>query len=61
MGKLTEQVFNESCCDGGGESGYESCRPCGCDPGANWVCQRHQAEAKIREEIEREQRLQDQG
>lgn len=20
---------------------YESCQPCGCDPGASWVCERH--------------------
>ena len=24
---------------------HESGRPCGCDPGADWVCARHQAEA----------------
>jgi len=42
MGKLTTEVFNESCCDGG------ECRPqdlsaqsCGCDKGANWVCAEH--------------------
>lgn len=23
----------------------ESAQPCGCDPGANWVCAEHQAEA----------------
>ena len=42
MGKLTPQVFNESCCDGGGESiNSNSARTCGCDPGAGWTCQVH--------------------
>jgi len=45
MGKLTSKVFNESCCDGG-ECGTNdlSAKPCGCDVGAKWVCQRHQEE-----------------
>lgn len=46
--------FGESCCDGGATGNDLSCQPCGCDPGAKWVCQRHQVEAKLREEIERE-------
>lgn len=42
--------FGDSCCDGGECSIYhESARPCGCDPGAGWVCQRHQLELAIEE------------
>jgi hypothetical protein len=42
MGRLTPQVFNESCCDGGECSPtHESAQPCGCDPGAKWVCEYH--------------------
>ena len=38
--------FGESCCDGSAcSTTRESARSCGCDPGANWVCHRHQAEA----------------
>lgn len=37
MGKLTSDIFNESCCDGGATSGYESAQPCGCDPGINYI------------------------
>jgi len=34
--------FGESCCDGGiCDINDRSARPCGCDPGANWVCERH--------------------
>jgi hypothetical protein len=49
LGRLTEQVFNESCCDGGVSSPHKSAQPCGCDEGARWTCARHlkeQAEAK---------------
>lgn len=28
------------------ETAHESGRPCGCDPGAGWVCERHRAEAE---------------
>jgi hypothetical protein len=40
VGKLTPDVFNPSCCDGGEAAlaNSQSARPCGCDPGANWVC-----------------------
>lgn len=41
MGKLTDAVFNESCCDGGGTTNDRSCQPCGCDKGAGWVCEQH--------------------
>jgi hypothetical protein len=38
--------FGESCCDDGECSlDDRSCQPCGCDKGANWVCERHQLEA----------------
>ena len=47
--------FAESCCDGGICSiNDNSARSCGCDPGAKWVCQQHQTEQRIREEVERE-------
>jgi len=42
MGKLTEEVFNPSCCEGGATSEKESAQPCGCDLGAGWVCSAHQ-------------------
>lgn len=40
MGKLTQEVFNESCCDGGAMC-MDSAQPCGCDRKANWVCEVH--------------------
>jgi hypothetical protein len=49
MGRLTEVVFNESCCDGGACSSDMSCQPCGCDKGCKggpYVCERHLAEAE---------------
>ena len=49
MGKLTFEVFTESCCDGDSSSPNDmSARSCGCDPGANWLCTRHQVEEEIR-------------
>lgn len=37
--------FGESCCDGGEcSTNAMSAQSCGCDAGANWVCQRHQYE-----------------
>ena len=40
-----KDMFGESCCDGGETSlNDRSARSCGCDLGANWVCQRHQDE-----------------
>lgn len=41
MGKLTTEVFNPSCCEGGAYSSDMSAQSCGCDKGANWVCERH--------------------
>jgi hypothetical protein len=42
--------FKESCCDGGECSVNEmSCQPCGCDKGANWMCQWHQFEELLKE------------
>jgi hypothetical protein len=53
LGKLTNTVFNESCCDGG-ECGINdrSAQSCGCDIGANHLCERHTLEAKIRAEFD---------
>lgn len=45
MGKLTADVFSESCCDGGQGANYKSARSCGCDPGIGWVCQVHEVKA----------------
>lgn len=48
-----EQAFNESCCDGGAcVIDDRSAQPCGCDKGANHVCEWHATEA-WREMIER--------
>ena len=47
MGKLTEEVFNESCCDGGAECNTNSAQPCGCDPGCKpkpYFCGQHLTE-----------------
>jgi hypothetical protein len=41
VGKLTTEIFNESCCDGGAQSCKQSAQSCGCDPGANHLCERH--------------------
>lgn len=52
MGKLTTEVFNESCCDGGGTNCHESAQPCGCDMGCKpkpHYCERHEAERKLAE------------
>ena len=44
MGKLTNEPFTPSCCDGGFGSNANSCQPCGCDPGENdYKCERHRA------------------
>lgn len=42
MGKLTEEIFNPSCCDGG-ETCLDdnSAQNCGCDKGANYKCEWH--------------------
>lgn len=40
--------FGESCCDGGATSNAKSCQPCGCDEGANWMCQRHTIETALK-------------
>lgn len=47
MGKLTEEVFDPSCCDGGACSTSESAQPCGCDSGANWTCSFHKTILEI--------------
>lgn len=51
MGKLTTEVFNESCCDGGSSPSHKSAQPCGCDEGANYECERHKHERKVEELI----------
>lgn len=35
--------FDPACCEGdcGPSKESMSARPCGCDPGAKWVCERH--------------------
>lgn len=53
MGRLMpDNAFPESCCDGGECAlNDNSCQPCGCDKGANWMCDRHAAESAAREEL----------
>lgn len=46
MGKLTQEVFNESCCDDGRTNSCNSAQPCGCDPGIGHVCQNCQERLK---------------
>jgi hypothetical protein len=37
-----QNPFGPSCCDGGEcRTNDNSARPCGCDPGAKWVCTNH--------------------
>lgn len=37
--------FSESCCDGGEcATNHESAQSCGCDKGADWICQVHRDE-----------------
>lgn len=43
MGRLTENPFAESCCDGGTSCEPLSAQPCGCDPKAGWTCEAHRA------------------
>lgn len=48
MGRLTQEIFNESCRDGGECSLQKaSARPCGCDPGAKHRCQHHQHQYEL--------------
>ena len=46
MSANLNKPFSESCCDGGCGPVYRSAEPCGCDPDANWVCERHKHEPK---------------
>jgi len=50
MGRLTQEVFNESCCDGG-ECGVlkQSALTCGCDPGLHYFCSRHKFLGRVAE------------
>jgi hypothetical protein len=46
MGRLTNEPFTPSCCDGGFGSNANSAQPCGCDPGCigidgGYLCERH--------------------
>ena len=53
LGKLTSDVFNESCCDGGSGNSELSCQPCGCDPKAKWICLVHLQRSNKQEETEK--------
>lgn len=47
--------FGESCCDGGiCDITAKSTQPCGCDPGADWLCQRHKVLKEIEEQMLKE-------
>ena len=47
-----KKPFGPSCCDGGECNLNDmSAQPCGCDKGANWICQRHQLEATLAEYV----------
>lgn len=52
MGKLTSEIFNESCCDGGATNCHQSSQPCGCDPGLNWYCSQHKFKAAVQRLME---------
>lgn len=41
MSANLKEPFGPSCCDGGANTNTQSAQPCGCDPGAQWICQRH--------------------
>ena len=43
--------FDEACCDGGASNYPKSAQSCGCDEGANWVCERHKGERTTRGHI----------
>jgi len=41
--------FGESCCDGGEcNTSHESAQPCGCDKGANHLCDTHKTTTKYK-------------
>jgi len=47
--KNPDGPFGPSCCDGGECTPQDkSAQPCGCDKGANWMCERH----KLLKELE---------
>lgn len=49
MGRLTNEPFRESCCDGGSCTNMQSAQPCGCDAGCKpepHVCEWHIKERK---------------
>ena len=45
--------FDPSCCEGGAGNTTQSCQPCGCDKGANHMCQQHYEERRkeLREQV----------
>lgn len=50
--------FAPSCCEGGGCSdNKQSAQPCGCDKGADWICEVHKAELAIQEAFDRAERI----
>lgn len=51
--------FSESCCDGGAYANANSCQPCGCDPGADWLCGFHKVKKLMADELERLQSAMD--
>lgn len=61
MGKLTTEVFNESCCDGGAQYNSMSAQSCGCDPGSNWTCERHYREQIAKQDAEAKEGITLQG
>lgn len=44
LGANLKNPFGPSCCDGGASSCEMSAQSCGCDKGANWICERHRNE-----------------
>lgn len=59
MSANPEKPFDPSCCEGGGCSdNKQSAQPCGCDQGAEWVCEFHQAEPKSQPHSTRHRNLQ---
>lgn len=51
MGRLTDEPFSPSCCDGGATSNAMSAQVCGCDPGANWMCKVHKTKIELVERL----------
>lgn len=44
--------FGPSCCEGGAcNSNDMSAQSCGCDKGANWICERHRVSESLRDKV----------